>query len=417
VADQAQTDPARLKAAIFTALAGQGGAKVGVAVSGGGDSMALMLAAADLAREMGLALRTVTVDHGLRAEAGAEAAMVGKTAQSLGIKHDILQWSHGAIDGNLQDQARRARYGLMTDWATRHGVGLILLGHTADDQAETLLMGLARGAGLDGLCGMRPVWRQGPVQFCRPFLDIPRDDLRSFLRAKGVTWADDPSNANPKFTRVRARQVLQALRGLDISPAQLAGTARHLARAQGALDHAAASAAAGLCQIRGGAVVMDHPGFAQTEPELARRIVLAALRWISGAEYAPRAASVARFQEAMILGRSATLWGCRLRRRGDRLWLTREAAATGAPCPVTEIWDGRWRMEGPAAPGQTITALGAAGLSLCPDWRDTGLSRDALVVSPALWYDSALIAAPLAGFSAGWKARIVAGEALFPVSH
>lgn len=417
MADPAKTDHSRLKAAILSALSGQGGGTFGVAVSGGSDSMALMLAAAKVARETGVALRAVTVDHGLRAEAGAEAAMVGKTAQSLEIEHDILKWSHGAIDGNLQDQARRARYGLMADWAADQGVGLILLGHTADDQAETLLMGLARGAGLEGLCGMRPAWRQGSVLFCRPFLDISRDDLRSFLRDKGVTWADDPSNTNPKFTRVRARQVLQTLRGLDISTAQLAGTARHLARAQAALDHAAASACAGVCQIRGGAVVMDHKGFAQTEPELARRIVLAALRWVSGADYAPRAASVARFQEAMVLVRSATLWGCRLRRRGEKLWLTREAAAVGPACAVTEIWDGRWRMEGPASPGQTIAALGATGLSLCPDWRATGLTRDALVVSPALWYDKTLIAAPLAGFSTVWKARIVAGEALFPVSH
>ncbi|MDG1279923.1 MAG: tRNA lysidine(34) synthetase TilS [Pseudorhodobacter sp.] len=417
MADPAAAIPATLEAAVLAAVPGNATLRLGVAVSGGSDSMALMQVAAGVARQRRWDLQAVTVDHALRAEAADEAAMVGQVARSLGLEHAVLRWSHGAIGGNLQDQARRARYELLADWAARQSISTVLLGHTADDQAETLLMGLARGAGLEGLCGMRPAWRQGGAVFARPFLDVPRADLRAFLQARGVGWVDDPSNSNPKFTRVRARQVLKALQGLAITPAQLAGTARHLARAQSALESAAAEACAALCQIRAGAVVVERDGFAATEPELARRIVLAALRWISGAEYAPRAASVARFQEAMTKGRSATLWGCRLRRRGDQLWITREAAALGGACPATEIWDGRWRMEGPFAPGQTIAALGPAGLARCPAWRDTGLSRDALVVSPAIWYDDLLIAAPLAGFSEGWKARIVAGEALFPVSH
>ncbi|MGB7261684.1 MAG: tRNA lysidine(34) synthetase TilS, partial [Albidovulum sp.] len=128
---------------------------IAVAVSGGSDSMALLSLFARIQARRGGQLRAVTVDHRLRPEAADEAQAVAAFCQKINVQHDILVWDHGEITGNLQDQARRARYGLIGEWAQRSGIGHIVLGHTADDQAETFLMGLAREAGIDGLSGMR----------------------------------------------------------------------------------------------------------------------------------------------------------------------------------------------------------------------------------------------------------------------
>ena len=131
--------------------------RLGVAVSGGGDSMALLCLAADWAAEGGPPVMAVTVDHRLRPEAADEARMVAQRFCADGWRAacDTLVWDHAKIGGNLQDAARRARYRLIADWARGRGVAHVAMGHTADDQAECVLMGLARAAGIDGLSGMR----------------------------------------------------------------------------------------------------------------------------------------------------------------------------------------------------------------------------------------------------------------------
>ena len=152
--------------------------------------------------------------------------------------------------------------------------------------------------------------------------------------------------------------------------------------------------------------------------DIRRLLLIAALRWVASAEYAPRADAIARLQEAIRDGRDATLWGCRMRVTDAVVRITREPrAVAGVVCAPDQLWDNRWRMEGPAEPGLEVRALGAEGLRACKDWRETGLSRDALLVSPAIWQGGTLIAAPLAGKSNGWTARIDAGFASFILSH
>ena len=179
--------------------------------------MALLHMVAEIASRTGRAVCALTVDHRLRPEAAAEAAFVGRACKALGVPHEVLVWDHGAIVGNLMDAARDARYRMMADWARGRGIGFVLLGHTADDQAETFLMGLARSAGLDGLTGMRPHWQQGGVTFLRPLLGLSRAALRSYLQGKGQVWIDDPTNDNDRYTRVKARRALKALKPLGVT--------------------------------------------------------------------------------------------------------------------------------------------------------------------------------------------------------
>lgn len=382
---------------------------VGVALSGGGDSVALL----HLCLRAGIKVEAVTVDHSLRAESAAEAVAVAADCGALGVRHDVRVWQHGAPTGNLMDQARRARLGLIGDWARARGIATVALGHTRDDQAETLLMGLARQAGIDGLSGMRRAWSAGGVQFVRPLLDAGRTELREWLAAQGTGWIDDPTNDNDRFTRVKARQVLAALAPLGITGEGLAAVAGHLAQVRAALEVQVAGVAARLVREEAGALVVDALLFAEPA-EVRRRLIVAGLRWLSGAEYAPRADAVARLEAAMAAGRDATLWGCRWHKGR----LMREAKAmTGVTAALGAVWDGRWVVEGPTVAGVVVRALGADGIRACPDWRSTGLPREVLLVTPALWAGETLLAAPLAGFGRDWTARIAAPFHLFGLSH
>ncbi len=380
-------------------------AKIGVAVSGGGDSMALL----HLMHRAGWPIEAVTVNHGLRAEAAAEATSVARFCQSLNIPHTILHWSGPDLTGNLMDQARRARLSLMADWARGRGIEHIVLGHTADDQAETLLMGLARKAGLDGLSGMRPVWSQHGVTWSRPLLAHGRQALRAYLGSQSITWVDDPTNDDDAYTRVKARRALKPLAALGITTAALAAVVGHLESSRQALSWALATAAGGVVTERAGALRIDRHGLHDLPQDLQRRLLIAAVLWISRADYAPRDAAIQRLQQAIVAGRAATLWGCRLRCDDHAALITREprAVVDGQP------WDNRWHVTGPSG---EIRALGT-GLGQIKDWRATGLPRAVLEVTPAIWTGDTVIAAPLAGFGATATATVQPTFGSFLLSH
>ncbi|MGL4235275.1 tRNA lysidine(34) synthetase TilS [Tabrizicola sp.] len=379
------------------------GETIGVALSGGGDSTALL----HLALRAGFRVEAVTVDHCLRPESATEAAAVAGACAALGVPHAVRVWEHGEIKGNLMDQARRARMALIAAWARERGVRVVALGHTRDDQAETFLIGLGRAAGLAGLSGMRAEWDDGGLRFCRPLLGAGRAELRDWLRSEGIGWIDDPTNDDERFTRIRARKALAALAPLGITPERLAEVAEHLAAVQDAL-RAAVAAAGRLIREEAGALRID-PDIGLEPAEVRRQLVLGAVRWLSGEEYGPRAADLERLIVAMAEGRDATLAGCRFRQG----WLMREPRAVGGAVPVGAVWDGRWQVVG--AEGE-VRALGAEGLRQCPDWRARGLPRQVLEVTPAVWQDDRLIAAPSAGFGAG-SATCTPGFHAFLLSH
>jgi tRNA(Ile)-lysidine synthase len=390
------------------------GEVIGVALSGGGDSTALL----HLCLAAGIRVEAVTVDHRLRPDSAREAAGVAAVCAGLGVPHAVRVWEHGAVAGNLMDAARQARMALIRDWAGARGIAHVALGHTRDDQAETLLMGLARSAGLPGLSGMRARWRAGGVTFHRPLLAAGRAELRDWLSAQGLAWVEDPTNADARFARTRARQALAALAPLGIRAEGLARVAEQLAEAQAALSHLVQAAAGRHLRAEAGALQVA-PALWQEPEEVQRQLVIAALRWLTGAAHGPRAGKVARLIAAMAAGRDATLAGCR-HRRG---WLMREARALGGPVPPGAVWDGRWVVTGPAGElrGGEVRALGAAGLRACPDWRASGLPRAVLEVTPGVWRGEVLLSAPLAGRAGngsggGWSARLDAPDHLFGLS-
>src|SRR5215467_9123155 len=203
---------------VFAHVPGHPEVPVALAVSGGSDSVAMMVLFADwLVQQGGDSGRhtVLTVDHHLRPRSGAEARMVAERARELGFRHAVLDWQDPKPATGLQAAARDARYRLMHDYLAAHGMTLLLTAHTRDDQAETLLMRLARGSGLDGLAAMAPLAPLGDhgaatddgdeLWIGRPFLDVPKLTLRATLEARKMRWMEDPSNIAPEFERARLR--------------------------------------------------------------------------------------------------------------------------------------------------------------------------------------------------------------------
>lgn len=377
---------------------------VGVAISGGGDSVSLLLG---LVQALPGRVGAVTFDHGLRADSAAEAAWVARLCGRLGVPHVTLHWKTQPR-GNLMDAARRARIAAIAGWAAGQGIGDVALGHTADDQAETFLMNLSRAAGLEGLCGLRPRFGFDGITFHRPLLDVSRADLRAWLRAQGQDWLEDPSNENPRFLRARTRQ---ALAGLGIGAATIAQSVSHLAAARGLVQ-------AELSRLIEAHVTEDLGALTITSglpPEGLRLILSAAIRWIGGADHPPRGTDLARLMARLAVGQTSTLAGCRFV-PGATLRITREARAVAAPAAPDARWDHRWQVSGPFVPGQIVAALGAEGLRRCPDWRDHG-DRAALLVSPAVWHEGHLIAAPLARPHPDWQAAACPNFRMFAAAH
>lgn len=411
-------DPGRQIGAALDRLAPEGG--LGIAVSGGGDSIALLTMAADWARRRGRPLHAVTVDHGLRPESAAEAAFVGAYAAHIGVPHRVLQAGPMAR-GNLQAAARAARYALMAEWACETGLAAVALGHSMDDQAETLLLRLARGAGVEGLSAMaaRRDW-QGIV-WIRPMLGVGRAALRDWLRARGIAWVDDPTNEDGAYQRIRARRALAALAPLGMTVDGLATTARMLARQRRVLVRAAAALeATAVAPGPFGEVRIDLAALREDERDTALRVLADALVRVGGGSYRPRSRALEPMLERLLgpAPRTMTLAGCLLvpDRAAARVLICREPARVAGSMALCDgaVWDARWRMAVPAglAGLWRVGALGAKGCTLLgqlaekgawnpgPAWR--AAPRQIRQTVPAIFPGAPADSAPMAVPGAAW---------------
>jgi len=267
-----------------------------LAVSGGPDSLALLLLAA-AARPGQVA--AATVDHGLRAESADEAAMVAGVCAGLGVPHAVLAVTVPA--GNIQSEARAARYAALADWMARDGLGALATAHHADDQAETLLMRLGRASGVAGLAGVRARGQvpDAGLPLVRPLLGWRRAELAGVVTAAGAAAAQDPSNHDPRFDRVRLRQALAGADWIDV-PA-LAASAAHLADADAALDWAARREWS-ECVTREGLGLIYRP---QAPRAVALRVLTRLVAELDGE--APRGSALARLFDALVAGQTASI--------------------------------------------------------------------------------------------------------------
>lgn len=298
------------------------------AVSGGADSVALLLLLARYATRHGCELSVAHLDHGLRRGSLADRRFVERLSASLGLRciadrREVA--SRRRRSESPEEAARRVRRTFLISAARQAGARCICTGHTMDDQAETILMRLVRGAGSTALTGMAPA---GPGPFVKPLLDIERDDLRAYLRRKKQAFREDRSNRDMRFDRNRVRRRILPLLAAELNPR----AARHLVKAAGLLrddalylDAEAARCLAGMLRETPRGVTLDAAALARLPPVLARRAARLALA--RGGSDPRRIAS--RHVEALLQlargsGTEIHLPGrIRARRRGSSLSLTR----------------------------------------------------------------------------------------------
>ena len=288
----------------------RGAKAVGLAVSGGADSLALMLLAASYATtpEARRRFHVYSVDHGLRPEAQDEVAFVVAEAEKLGFHARPLRWEDEKPQTGIQQAARKARYTLIAEAMDADAVPVLLTAHHLGDQAETVLMRLAHGSGPQGLAAMRPVTAIDGMTLLRPLLGITRDSLLALLRQEGQDWIEDPSNGDPRYERVRARRLLAATAPLGLTPQRLAHLARRSARAADALDTLTAERFAALAILADGTVTLDADGFAAQPEDIRLRCLARAVRLV-GAPAPLRLARLETLQDAVMnaLGTGAAL--------------------------------------------------------------------------------------------------------------
>lgn len=332
-----------------------------LAVSGGSDSMALMRLAAPLAQQDAATIIVATVDHGLRAEARREAEFAGDAARALGLPHEILDWRGTKPASGLQAAARAARYGLLIRHAGAIGAEAIMTAHTADDQAETLLMRLARGSGPRGLSAMAPLsliaaGASAPIPLLRPLLGLRRAALRRYLAAESAAFIDDPSNEDAAYERVRIRRALGALEAAGAIGVEALVETANLMRAAAAKIEAAENARfetlGGAFDPWGGASLAA--GADSSDASLVARLIGAV-----GGDHAPAEAKAGEALKSALAGRPATLGGVLVALRDGRLALSREPAAVLGRAGVapqaavslapgeTILWDGRFIVANP----------------------------------------------------------------------
>jgi len=312
--------------------------------------------------------------------------MVADYAATLGIAHHTLTWSDWDGVGNMQDQARQARYGLMGEFVRSHEFDGLAVGHTADDQAETVLMRMARKAGVDGLAAMRRVSKRGDLRLYRPLLGVRRADLQAFLTAQNVAWVDDPSNDDPAYERVRVRNALSVLEPLGIDIETLTVLAQNAQDALVVLEHKTSEVMRDIAKESFGAVSMDAQAFMALPRDLRRRCLLRCIKWVGRGDYPPRAAALARVLAGLEYGEKAVLNGCVIQVAKGNIWVSREYTIVAEVVAEKDtLWDGRWQVRS-TLEGH-VGAMGDAGLKACAEWRDAGIPRDVAIVTPAIWHD------------------------------
>lgn len=392
-----------------------------VAVSGGGDSMALALLLHDWVAARQGDLVALTVDHGLRPESGDEARAVGESLRAAGIEQRILTWQGPKPTSGLQAAARAARYDLLTGFCRDHAILHLCLAHHRDDQAETFLLRQERGSGESGLAAMASLRHMAHLRLLRPLLSLSKARLLASARQQGVSWVEDPSNRDPRFARGRLRLeatesgASQAVALSDKARAygqqrqsQQLQTARFLGR-HAALDPA-------------GFLTLDQAALAALPEFQAQQVLAACIASVGGRPYGPRKDRLLRLYEALQAAAfpGATLGRVAIASGRGRLLFCRESRALERFSLVPGArrhWDGRFDVAlVDVAPAGNLEAMGrganegpfmlrALGHDGLKQLRaaigrpERAMPTKVLVTLPSLWDDLGLIFVPQLRYS------------------
>lgn len=325
--------------------------KFAIAVSGGADSLALCFLCDEWAKKYNKKIIALTVDHGLREESAYEANFVHDLLSKNHIEHHTLLWEGEKPEASLEEKARNARYDLLTNFCKENNINSLILAHHKKDQAETFLMRLQRGSGVDGLSAISPIFYKNHMKLIRPLLDIMPEELKSYLREKDIKWFEDPMNEDEDFLRVKFRKALPLLEkefGIDVDC--LVNTAKNMARAR---DYLELQTEKKINSI----VKWDNRGFAKLEKnkfcelheEIAYRLLSKVLIVVGGSIYTPRFSKLDRLYNEIKSEDFApqTLNGVKIKQEKNKICFYREIAKVEKQKIVCKefVFDNRFFVE------------------------------------------------------------------------
>ena len=372
---------------------------LGVAVSGGSDSLSLLYLIDAWSNKKNLKIVILTVDHNLRNGSADEALYVGELCNKLGLIHKTLFWDHEDIEGNLSASAREARYRLMQNSIPSDAI--LITGHTLDDQAETFLMRLRRGSGVDGLASMAEQsylsFGNDGITIFRPLLDFERQTLRKVLKFYKVDWIEDPTNNDRSFERVRVRDLLARFVEIGIDKNTIGRTALLMQSAKTALNHFASDCYEKFGSCDNGDIILDFSEFSKQPLDVKRRLISAAQKWISNQKYRPRLSQVDALinsiDEKVTFSGSGTI--CYFHNNSIRI--TREANACVCEIEASNdvIFDRRWKLIAlENCKDLTIKCLGEDGYTFLEPGIRKKIPYKTIIALPALFNDTNLINFP-----------------------
>lgn len=368
--------------------------EMAVAVSGGADSMALTVLADRWAKTLGGKVIALTVNHGIRKEAELEAKKVKQWLSAKNIKHHTLTYKGKKPESNIQEHARNIRYNLLTNWCKKHNIIHLLVAHHMEDQAETFLLRLHRGSGVDGLSAMASVVQKNGVRVLRPLLPVSRKKLRSYLQDIKQEWIEDPTNQNMRFARNNIRMMMNLEESENnILTSRLIETASNMAKARMALEKETAKHMVDCVTLHeGGFCIVNHSDFIKSDEEIGLRILAATLTAVSGNTTPPRFENIINLYQAIINDRlnGRTLWGCKIFKKNEQIFIYRELSAIQAPLHISSsdmLWDNRFYIK-TTLKNLKIGALGQEGVrKLTKEYKSleiNNLPKQILYTLPAL---------------------------------
>ena len=298
---------------------------IAVAVSGGSDSLALLLLTSNTFTGSVTAL---IVDHALRTNSSAEAAQVADIVHMHGIESVILKWRHDGVKSNIMARARDARYEILTQWCKSNGADTLLVGHTKNDVAENFLIRSLRGSGIYGLAAIEREGVINDIKIFRPLLNFKKSELVSYLKDMSVAWIEDPTNTNTKFARTNVRNFISSNPTIDpdLLIDRLALTASNLLRAKDCIEQLCDKSFKQVVSIADDAVCIDYTEFKKLHIEIALKVLLRALAVLGDRQIPLRLDSLERLYEHLHAGNKSakTLNACRVRLSNDSIVITKE---------------------------------------------------------------------------------------------
>jgi tRNA(Ile)-lysidine synthase len=370
-----------------------------VAVSGGADSLALLLLAHAWAQHNGERIIALTVDHGLRPHSKNEAHQVHKWAQERGIAHFIVEWTGEKPNARLQEKAREARYQLLTQWCKEHQISTLLLGHHSQDQEETFWLRLSSGSGLDGLSSIKRQIVRDEITFIRPLLGFSKERLKATLLAENQQWIEDPSNHSSQFFRGRLRDFLETE---GLSHQRLLNTIEKLQVDADFIHEVLQKAIQTTVKVcEEGYLTLQKKSFESLHPALAKRLLPFVMQWFSGAQYSPRSTQVNAILEKLKGSDPFTAGGIYWFQRQEEILLIREISAIKEKLPLSQLqentlWDHRFWID------PEIKKIVSRETMLAPLGKVVGLKKEisSLIPAcvwptlPALWVKGNVVSIP-----------------------